>query len=233
MPAGTKSCTLYTSSAPETSASRKVASDSEQRDVMFCTVCDDGGRTPSTLRAVQHFVMPWPPRDIPLPALFCSVAAKQDHSMGLSLPQQQALYYYSHAWLTPDLPAVRKHHKSQLGAVFFTADLRPAVPSPSIKQCTEGKHAWHYNDNISQIICPKWRPLSSHSRYQSFAARHTLILIPSFLFLIHVKVTFTKRSLFFDGHATDLLQYSLCGRSVWMMCSARLQCSAALNTMLS
>lgn len=104
---------------PETSASCKAGNDREQTEAMFCTVCDDEGHTPSTLRAVQHSVMPWPPCDVPLPALFCSAAAKQDHNMGLSLPQQQALYYYSHAWVTPDLPAVRRHHKSQLGAVFL------------------------------------------------------------------------------------------------------------------
>lgn len=86
---------------------------------MFCTGCDDEGHTPSTLREVQHSVMPWPPCDGPVPALFCSAAAKQDHNMGLSLPQQQALYYYSHAWLTPGLPAVHRHRKSQFGAVFL------------------------------------------------------------------------------------------------------------------
>lgn len=123
---------------------------------MGCTVCDDEGHTPSTLREVQYYVMPWPPCDGPVPALLCSAAAKQDHNMGLSLPQQQALYYYSHAWLTPGLPAVHRHRKSQFGAVFFTTDLRPAVLSLSIKDCTlqdtEGKHARHYNDNISQMI---------------------------------------------------------------------------------
>ncbi len=86
---------------------------------MGCTVCDDEGHTPSTLREVQYYVMPWPPCDGPVPALLCSAAAKQDHNMGLSLPQQQALYYYSHAWLTPGLPAVHRHRKSQFGAVFL------------------------------------------------------------------------------------------------------------------
>ncbi|KAI4829245.1 hypothetical protein KUCAC02_023301, partial [Chaenocephalus aceratus] len=43
-------------------------------------------------------------------------AAKQDHNMGLSLPQQQALHYYSLAWLTPGLPAVHRHRKSHFGS---------------------------------------------------------------------------------------------------------------------
>ncbi|CAB1450430.1 unnamed protein product [Pleuronectes platessa] len=38
-------------------------------------------------------------------SLLHTAAAKQDHNMGLSLLQQQALYYYSHAWLTPGPPA--------------------------------------------------------------------------------------------------------------------------------
>jgi len=58
----------------------------------------------------------------------CSALLPNKTTTWASLPPQQALYYYSHTWLTPGLPAVHKHRKSQLGAGFFTAYLKSAVP---------------------------------------------------------------------------------------------------------
>lgn len=127
--------------------------------------------------------------------------------MGLSLPQQQALYYYSHAWLTPGLPAVRRHRKSHFGAVFFfTTDLRPAVLSLSIKdgtlRDTEGKHACHYNDNISQMIALS-DCLFKRSECQSFAAGGSCESYSSFL---HRHIKLRQRHLFLVGWVTHLLR---------------------------
>ena len=140
----------------ETSASFKGINESQQCELMYCAVCDDGGHTPSTLRGAVRCNALASVQGL-MPALLCLLPAKQDHNMGLSLPQQQALHYYSLTWLTPGLPAVHRHRKSHFGAVgFFVTDLRPAELSLSIKdltlQDTMGKLACYYNDNISVVV---------------------------------------------------------------------------------
>lgn len=120
---------------------------------------------------------------------------------------------------------------------FFTTDLRPAVLSLSIKECTlqdtEGKHAWHYNDNINQKIALN-DGLLAHIASTSRSLLEALVwvilyffffLFNSFLFLIHVKVTWKllkKRHLFLVSHVTDLLKiaffFFFLSRQVFNVC---------------
>lgn len=81
---------------------------------------------------------------------FCSSALLPNTTTTwASSPQRQALYYYSHAWLTPGLPAV--HQQYPFGAIFFTTDLRPAVRQYFTRH-RGGKNACHNNDDISQVM---------------------------------------------------------------------------------
>lgn len=230
MPTGTTIWTFYTgfdTKTKETSASCEVINESEQTkvDVLYRvwwwrTHTQHTERGAALCNALASL---WRP----VPALFCSAAAKQDHNMGLSLPQQQALYYYSHAWLTPGLPAVHRHRKSQFGAVFFCCFFYNWPQTSCTVTVNKRVHftghwgeTWHYNDNINQTIALN-DGLLAHiaSTSRSLLEALVWVILYSFFFFLILPSFFLFRSRLHENYSKK----DICSLLVTLQISLKLQ----------